>query len=140
MKIGVAAAFIVIALNITALCADKIDPRLATVRHAFVKPFDSLTDDQPVAVCVADRLVRVTPIEAVKTLEEADVVLIVSKASIGMHPKANLTAELSDGTKLWYGGSRVRGFNLVERDMTCVLAEDLLGNLRDAMKKARANK
>jgi hypothetical protein len=131
-------ASLVLAITATVVAADKIDPRLATVRKAFVTAADDLGDDRPVAVCVADRLARSTPIETVKTIQEADVVLTIQNASVGKHPKAEIVAALpADGTKLWEGGSKTRGFNLVGRNMTCVIADDLISNLRDAMKKAR---
>jgi hypothetical protein len=41
----------------------KIDPRLATVKKAFVIPVDDLADDKPVSTCFADHLKGATPIE-----------------------------------------------------------------------------
>jgi hypothetical protein len=131
-------ASLVLAITTTVVAADKVDPRLATVRKAFVTAADDLGDDRPVSACVADRLARSTAIETVKTIQEADVVITIQNASVGKHPKAEIVAALpADGTKLWVGGSKTRGFNLVGRDMTCVIADDLISNLRNAMKKAR---
>jgi hypothetical protein len=58
--------------------ATKVDGRLATVRKAFIVPVDELGDDMGVATCLANHLKTLTPIEAVKTKEEADVVFKVS--------------------------------------------------------------
>jgi len=116
--------------------ADVVDPRLATITKAYVTAADPLSDDQPVAACVAERLSTNTPIVVVPQ-SEADAVITVIRASIGKHPKATYTVALTDGTMLWQGGSKTRGFNLVGRNMTCVIADDLIGNLRNAMKKAR---
>jgi hypothetical protein len=129
---------LVLAITATVVAADKIDPRLATVRRAFVTAADDLSDDRQVSACMAERLARSTPIETVKTIQEADVVLTVQNASVGTHPKAEIVAALpADGTKLWGGSSKTRGLNLVGRNMTCVIADDLISNLRNAMKKAR---
>ena len=47
----------VVLLAATSHAADKIDPRLATVRKAWVQPVDELADeDRPVAACLADHL------------------------------------------------------------------------------------
>jgi len=117
-----------------------VDPRLATIRKAFIAAADDLSDDKPIAVCVADRISRQTPIESVRTKDEADIILTVTGSSLGKHPLARLNAVLPDGTQLWEGGTKTRGFNLVGRNMTCPLAEDLISNLKDAMKKARDGK
>src|SRR6202163_2996302 len=79
--------------------ADKIDPRLATVRKAWVQPVDELADeDRPVAACLANHLARATPIEAVKTKAEADVIFRVGSTAT----RATITAYLPDGsTTLW---------------------------------------
>lgn len=124
-------------LLITALAAQPIDPRLATMQTVFVAAHDDLADDRPVATCVAERLGRFTPLVSASSRDEADVILTVRGASVGRHPKARMTATLPDGALIWEGGSRVRGFNLVGRNMTCVIAEDLIKALRNAMRKAR---
>jgi len=85
------------------LSAEKIDPRLAIVRKAFVQSRDNVSDDQPVAACVTEHLEGIIPILSAKTREEADVVIEVHSASIGKHPTAKVTAALRDGTKLWDG-------------------------------------
>lgn len=118
----------------------KVDARLATVRQAWVEPQDALGDDRQVAACVAERLTRVVPLTLVTDRAAADVVLTISRASIGKHPKADIAATLADGTTAWEGGSKTRGFNLIGRNMTCVIADDLLSNLRNAMRKAREGK
>ena len=126
--------------------ADKIDPRLATVRKAFVVAVDELDADWPVAICFAERLSRATPIESVKTKAAADVVFrITAHITNGKEGPTNrptttadIVAELPDGTRLWseknYHG-RAHG-----QGVECLLADDLLNTLRDAMKKSRDQK
>lgn len=150
------AAVVVVALP-SALAATTIDPRLATVRKAWVQPVDDLAFDRPVAICFGEHLAKLTPIEAVKTQVEADVVFRIKahvasdedrnaeklrqltggKNAIDLHSTADIVAELPDGTKLWTeqyldpaSGAGVE----------CALADDLLNSLRDAMKKARETK
>jgi hypothetical protein len=83
---------------------------------------DNLGDDQLVALCLADRLHTLTPIEAVTTEEEADVVLHVKArltsgasrvllGSMGWTPSAHLEATLPDGTVLWGDGAKYRRGN-----------------------------
>jgi hypothetical protein len=121
----------------TSQAADKIDPRLATVRKAWVQPVDELADeDRPVALCLADHLARLTPIEAVKTKAEADVILHVGSTST----QATITASLPDGaTTLWADNTPLKtGFGIVMvRRNSCGLANKLLDTLRQAMRKAR---
>jgi len=155
-SIGVA----LLAATTVTSAADKIDPRLATVRKAFVVPVDDLGDDRGVAVCLADHLSQKTPIEAVKTKEEADVILKVKAhipsattrymvGAMGGSPSTDLSAELPDGTKLWSDGAKVRRGNtgtqiLVRGEhvnpISCALADEVLDTLLSAMKKARDKK
>ena len=127
----------VLSLAATSHAADRIDPRLATVRKAWVQPVDELADeDRPVAQCLADHLSRLTPIEAVKTKAEADVIFRVGSTST----QATITAYLPDGaTTLWAGNTPLKaGFGVVMvRRNTCGLANKLLDTLRQAMRKAR---
>lgn len=99
--------------------AAKTDTRLANVKKAFVVPVDELGDDKPVAVCLAEHLSQMTPITAVQAREDADVVFRVSAhlpsatkrvmmGSMGGSPSAHLFVELSDGTKLWDDGAKLR--------------------------------
>ena len=140
--------------------AANIDGRLATVRKAWIQPEDELADDRPVAACFAEHLKNVTPVEAVATKEEADVVFKVraniSSATkramlggLGGSPSAHLSAELPDGTKLWDDGAKLRraigrGGKLESSDaakgVECGLADELLGSLRQAMRDARSKK
>jgi hypothetical protein len=138
--------------------ADKVDPRLATVRKAFVIAVDNLSDDQAVAACLTERLSELTPLESVKTKEEADVVLRVKtnipgaakRYGLGMMggtPSATLDAELPDGTKLWRDGAKNRkggtgaiGAARSKSGIGCGLATGLLETLRSAMQKARDGK
>lgn len=130
---------VVLALATVVSAADKTDPRLAAARRAFVQAADDLSDDRPVAACVSDKLNRFTPLETVKTRGEADVILTVSDANARMHPKGHIAATLPDGTPLWDGGSKKRGFNLIGRDVTCAVAEDLVTNLRKVMRQKTGN-
>jgi hypothetical protein len=122
------------ALAVPAFAAPP-DPRLATVRQAWITAADPLSDDQRVASCVSDWLAQLTPLSAVSDKAQADVILTVSGASVGKHPKALISATLPDGTKIWDGKSKTRGFNLAGRKMTCVIAEDLIESLRNADEK-----
>jgi hypothetical protein len=119
------------------LVADRLDPRLGTAHTAWVEAADRLSDDQPVSACVSSRLTSVTSLTAAERRDTADVVLTISGTSIGKHPLTKIAGSLPDGSVLWQGGSKTRGFNLVGRDMTCVLADDVLTNLRDDMRRAR---
>jgi hypothetical protein len=121
----------------TSHAADKIDPRLAMVRKAWVQPVDELADeDRPVAACLANHLARLTPIEAVKTKGEADVIFRVGSTST----QATITAYLPDGaTALWADTTPLKtgfGIVMVHRN-SCGLADRLLDTLRQAMRKAR---
>jgi hypothetical protein len=107
------------------------------VDQALSSKYFKHSTDSPANCKSLDRIGRLTPIESVKTREESDVILTVAKASVGKHPKAEISAALPDGTQIWKGGSKTRGLNLVGRNMTCVIAEDLISSLRNAMKKAR---
>jgi hypothetical protein len=127
----------VVLLAATSHAADKIDPRLATVRKAWIQPVDELADeDRPVAACLADHLSRLTPIEAVKTKAEADVIFRVGSTST----QATITAYLPDGaTTLWADNTPLKagfGVVMVHRN-SCGLANKLLDTLRQAMRRAR---
>lgn len=134
-------------------------PQLATVRKAFIVPVDELGDDVAVATCLADRIHGQTPIEAVKTKDDADVILRVSAhlpstttkvlvGALGGSPSAHLFAELPDGTKLWDDGAKYRrsmakqgsfgsSSGDTSKSIECGLADELANTLRDAMRKAR---
>jgi hypothetical protein len=144
-----------LACGVSPVAADKIDPRLATVRKAYIVAVDPLTDDQTVAACVIDRIHTLTPLESVTTKDEADVVLKLSshipgagkRFALGMMggtPSANMAAELPDGTPLWSDGAKNRkgtggaiGASRSGSGLACGLANGLLETLRDAMQKAR---
>lgn len=154
----IAAVCVVVSLA-SVVVVGKVDPRLAAVRKAFIVPVDELGDDQGVVTCFADHLKTLTPIEAVKSKDEADVVFKVSahlpstttKVLVGMmggSPSAHLYAELPDGTKLWDDGAKFRrsmakqgGFGNSSGDtgksIECGLADELANTLRDAMREAR---
>lgn len=146
--------FAFITCTLWAVCASAQppkapDPRLASVRKAFVVANDELEADRPVSICFAERLATMTPIEAVKTKADADVIFrIRAHVTNGDEPPPNpvrptttaqITAELPDGTVLWtdlyYHGSDVR-----PPGIECDLADDLLNSLRKAMKQARDGK
>jgi len=147
-------------LSICALASlsASVDKRLATVRKAFVIPFDELGDDLPVATCLGDHLKKMTPIESVKSKDEADVIFKVKAhlpsattkfimGRMGGAPSADIFAELPDGTKLWNDGAKLRrsvgSFGSTKNTgdtLECGLADELLTTLRDAMRKARDSK
>jgi hypothetical protein len=130
--------------------ADKIDPRLATVRKAHVIAVDELAIDRPVAACFSEHLNKMTPIEIAKSKDDADVIFRIAAhvADAGerslarvpgaryrdLHSTADIVAELPDGTKLW---SETYLDPKYDTGIECALADDLLTVLRDAMKKAR---
>ncbi len=147
---------------VTPLLAKDPDGRLAGVRKAFVEPVDELGDDRAVAVCFAEHLHSQTPIEAVASKADADVVFRVSShlpstttkvmmGVMGGSPSAHLFAELPDGTKIWDDGAKYRRsmggqgqFGSASGDtgksIECGLADELANTLRDAMRKARDKK
>ena len=132
-----------------AASADKVDPRLATVRKVFITAANDAGDDQGVATCLADRLA--SPFEVVKTKEEADAVLVVKAhvpsstsrvllGAMGGTPSATVEAQLPDGKTLWSDGAKFRRGNGaigLGRDVQCGLAGGLADALRDAARKAR---
>jgi len=142
--------------------AGSVDGRLSSVRKAYVVAVDELGDDRGVATCFANHLKDLTPIEVVKTKDDADVVFRVSahlpstttKVLVGImggSPSAHLFAELPDGTKLWDDGAKYRrsmsrqgSFGSSSEDTSksieCGLADDLANTLRDAMRSARDKK
>ena len=144
-------ALIVVSCSAPLIAAEKIDPRLATMRKAWIEPVDERGDDKLVAACLADRLDTLTPMARAATKAEADVVLRVKAhltsgaarvllGSIGGTPSANLEATLPDGTKLWADGAKYRRGNGaigLAADAKCGLASGLLNGLREAMRKAR---
>ena len=101
-----------------------------------------------------------TPIEPVKTREEADVIFRVkahlpsatTRVLVGMMggtPSADLSAELPDGTKLWADGAKLRRAigksgkldnSDAAKGVECGLADELLDTLRSAMREARDKK
>ena len=152
--VSIAVAFVVV------LSASGPDKRLATVKKAFVIAIDDLGEDVPVAKCLAKHLPDTTPVEAVKTKDEADVIFRVQAnlpsatkrvlwGGMGGSPSAHLYAELPDGTKLWDDGAKLRRaigrFGKLEtsdgdKTVECGLADELISTLRDAMKNARDSK
>ena len=136
--------------------AAKVDGRLATAKKAYIVPIDELGDDKPVAVCVVSHLAAHTPLTAVDSKSDADVVLRVKAhlpgqsarhalGSMGGRPSGELTAELTDGTKLWKDGAKLgsgwswsAGTSIQNNQTTeCAVADELLDTLRNAMRKAR---
>jgi hypothetical protein len=137
--------------------ASGTDPRLLTVKKAFVVPVDDLGEDKPIAVCLAKNLADQTPLTIVEKKEDADVILKVSghlpsattrvmMGAMGGTPSAHLFIELPGGQKLWDDGAKLRralgktgkldsadGANTVY----CGLADELLDTLRTAMRNAR---
>jgi hypothetical protein len=142
------------------LGASSIDHRLATVKKAYITPVDDLGVDKPISVCLAKHLGDQTSIAIATSKEEADVIFRVSgnipsattRYMVGMMggtPSAHLFLELPDGTKLWDDGAKLRRaigkngkLDSSDSDKTveCGLADELLGTLRNAMRKARDGK
>lgn len=143
-----------LALSAT-LAAAAPDKRLATATTATVVAADALSDDKPVAVCLADILEKTTAMKSLGPNESGldGIVLTVSKTSIsgdsmrhlmGSLGITRLTATTPDGTKLWQGGSVLSATTKLEmiptKDVPCALADDLTNELRKAMRKARDSK
>lgn len=141
--------------SVMLIAAAKVDPRLATLRKAWIEPVDELGDDRLVAACVAERLHELTPMERAATKDEADVLLRVKAhltsgaariilGSLGGAPSAHLEAMLPDGTALWNDGAKYRrgtgAIGVAVTDVKCGLAAGLLNALREAMLKARDKK
>lgn len=138
------------------ISAEKIDPRLATVRKAFVVAVDELGDERFVTVCLPERLKALSPIVVVDRREDADAIFKV-KADIpskggryfgggmGKTPSANLEVQLPDGTHLWSDGTKttkvlgggVFGASRGNEGIGCALANGLTNTLVDAMREAR---
>jgi hypothetical protein len=153
------AASVVVSMAVIVHAA-KLDPRLASARKAFVVPADELADDRGVALCFADHLTAKTPMEAVKTKDEAEIILTVRAhlpsatsrfmlGPMGGSPSAHVDASLPDGTKLWDDGAKVRRGNVGNIVMvrgekvsalSCEVADELLDTLLSAMRKARDKK
>jgi len=141
-------------LAIIAVCplpalAKDPDPRLATAQTAFVEAADRLSDDQPIAVCLADHLAKTTPLTLAESKASADIVLTVSKGKISGDSMRTLFATLglatltatSGGTKLWDGYQNLTADNPrvmpVASEVPCLIADALADKLRQGMKKAR---
>lgn len=151
--IALAVALVPVALT----ASSDPDPRLLTVKKAYVVPVDDLGEDKPIAVCLAKHLADQTPLTIVENKDDADAILKVSGhlpsattrvmvGAMGGTPSAHLFIELPDGKKLWDDGAKLRrsightgkldssdGANSVY----CGLADELLDTLRTAMRKAR---
>ena len=145
---------VVLAASVVGFAAEKIDPRLATVRKALVQPVDELGDDRLVAACMTEHLKTTPPLSLAGSKDDADVVLRVKAhltsgtarvllGSAGGTPSANMEADLPDGTKLWSDGAKYRRGNGaigLANNAECGLADGLLKSLIDAMRKARDSK
>lgn len=133
------------------------------MKKGFAVAIDDLGADRPVAMCFAERLNRVTPIEPVKSKDDADVVFKISahvasdadrsfaaladdRRRAGLRPDPNIppvdlrttstiAAELPDGTALW-SEKYLHGTDHGD-GVECRIADALLVTLRDAMKSAR---
>ncbi|MEP7309028.1 MAG: hypothetical protein ABJA98_26280 [Acidobacteriota bacterium] len=73
--------FVVAVMFVAVVNAAKVDPRLATVRKAFIVAKDDLGDDRLVANCLTERLHMITPVEVATLRADADAIFIV-KANI----------------------------------------------------------
>jgi hypothetical protein len=122
--------------SITVLAGKDADPRLSSVRRAWIEPIDEIGDDKPIVACLAQNINKTTPIEAVRTKAEADVIMRVGSTS----KQTTITVCLPDGTtKLWSEEvGQKAGFGLIEVKLdVCGQADRLLDALQQAMKKAR---
>jgi hypothetical protein len=160
MKIKtITTAAVAVLMTAAAAHAEKLDPRLAQVRKAYVLAVDELGEDVSVASCLAERLPSLTPIKVVANQGEADVILRVkahlpsttTKALVGImggSPSMRLSAELPDGTKLWEDGAKYRASMMKQgqwgagggdtaKNVECGLAERGIEALRNAMREAR---
>ncbi len=93
-------------------------------------------DDKATAACFAEHVALTTPVEAVTLKTDADVILRVGSTK----KKATIAAALPDGTKIWAGETNLKdgfGWVMIHRD-GCGLADKLINELRQAMRKARA--
>src|SRR5438093_3750155 len=98
--------------------AERLDPRLATLRKAWVSPIDDLAEDKPVAACFGEHLSMQTPMRLVTTRDDAEIIFKV-RANIpsatkrvflgptGGSPSIHADAILADGTKLWSDGAKL---------------------------------
>lgn len=134
-KCSMLVSMFAIGLSAAAFAKDA-DPRLASVRKAWIEPIDEIGDDKPIAVCVAENINKTTPIVAVPTKAEADAVIRVHATS----KKSSIAVYLADGTtKVWAEDvGQKAGFGLIMIKLdACGQAERLLDELTKAMKKAR---
>lgn len=134
-----------------ALYAAAVDPRLATVKTAYVVAFDDLGDDRPVAACFADHLSKQTPLTAADE-SSADVVVRIgahldgntSRQLTGSLGTVRMTVTTPDGTKLWGGAAILNASDSLSRsksfDIPCALADEMSDKLRQAMRKSRDSK
>src|SRR4051812_28364038 len=103
-------------VGVIALCSLPLgaktppDGRLASAQKAFVVASDEMSDEKPIAACLASHLSKTTPLTAVDTKADADILLTVVKAHLpgntsravfGGFAGVELAATLPDGTKLW---------------------------------------
>lgn len=154
MKPLIVIAFIV--ASTAFISAEKSDPRLATVRKAFVVTVDELGDERFVTACLPDRLKALSPIVVVDRREDADAIFKVKAhipgkgaryfgGGMGKTPSANLEVQLRDGTHLWRDGAKttkvlgggVFGASRSNEGIGCALANGLTTTLVDAMREAR---
>jgi hypothetical protein len=149
---------VVLVLGLTAaLSASTIDRRIATMKKVYVEPVDDLGFDRPVAQCLKKHLTDQTSLEVAADKADAEFVFRVSGnlpsattrylvGAMGGTPSGHLFVETAAGEKIWDDGAKLRraigkngkldsadGDNTVE----CGLATELLGTLRNAMRKAR---
>lgn len=134
------------AVLIAATAIAKEDPRLATAKTAFVVAKDDLGDDKPVAVSLADRLTKITPLAAAESKEQADLVLRIRAHIPGMvgrglvSPTVWLEVQAPDGTVIYKGSRNLTRGQYGITDIPAGLADEAADMLRNAMRKARDGK
>lgn len=138
----IAVAVVAITLLASAVLAKDPDKRLAAVRYVTVSALDPLSDDAPVAACLAKHLTA--PLTAVD--RDADATLTVNNAQLpgltsrrlfGAAGAGCLRAALGAET-LWVGCATLSAAERVQLgDVPCAVADALADKLRRAMRKAR---
>lgn len=129
--------------------AKDLDPRLATIRQAWVEAVDELGDDQPIAACFAEHLTRTTPLTPAASKDQAEVILRISahlpgntlRQMTGLLGTVKIEARLADGTLLWDARENISASKSLASyaalDIPCSLADGAADKLRQAMRKAR---
>lgn len=152
-------ATILIVLDLTALHSQSLYPPikqnltepeqaayLIAMRKAWIE-VDELSDAKPMAACFIDHLQATTPFTLVDQKTAAEVVLrfftmndLERRGETAPHVvNVTLTVLLLNDEVVWQG-TLLYGLNYRGPATACGLADQLAADLRDAMRKARAQK